>query len=79
MDTCKDEVSSFWGILIKQKRLFFEPAFVCRIRQCFPILILCSKQKSKLGYRCKGKVGCQFYSIFGLLFGWAFAGVLAEQ
>lgn len=59
----------------------FKPIFVCRIRQFspHPNLILCSNWKLELGHRCKRKVGCQFDSIFGLLFCWAFHCILANQ
>lgn len=32
----KKQLSGFRGVALKQKRLFFEPIFVCRIRQFSP-------------------------------------------
>lgn len=67
-----------WLLGVSIKGCVFEPTFVCRIRQ-FSHPNSTVKRESKLGYGCKGEVGCQFDSIFGLLFGWAFHRVLAEQ
>lgn len=66
---------------VKTWNKVFKPIFVCRIRQFspHPNLILCSNWKLELGHRCKRKVGCQFDSIFGLLFCWAFHCILANQ